>query len=379
MANDKDFVVAGAVEVGKDTKVTLGTVTGNNIDLATGNYFTDTLAADTTYTISNAGDVQAFQLEVTGGAVSSYLVGASYASKSLSVSAQENVPEDTSFKPDGTKMYLIGGQGDDVNEYTLSVPWDVSTASFDHTFDLSSQSSSPVKASFKTDGTKMFVLMDGNNRVHQYSLSTPWNVSTASYDSVLTSVGGQELSPSSMFFKLDGTAFYVCGRSNSTVFQYTLSTAWDLSTSSYAGKSFSVTSQLTQPDGLSFSADGTTFVVVKDAADIAYQYTLSTPWDVSTASYNNISYDFSALSLTAKGITFGDNDFKFYISDSNFRGVYQFDTGVSSRTITWPSSIEWAGGIAPSAPAGGETDVYTLVTDDGGTSYVGVKTADNLS
>ena len=66
MANDKDFVVAGAVEVGKDTKVTLGTVTSNNIDLATGNYFADTLADNTTYTISNAGDVQAFQLEVTG-------------------------------------------------------------------------------------------------------------------------------------------------------------------------------------------------------------------------------------------------------------------------------------------------------------------------
>ena len=66
MANDKDFVVAGAVEVGKDTKVTLGTVTSNNIDLATGNYFADTLAADTTYTISNAGSVQSFQVEVTG-------------------------------------------------------------------------------------------------------------------------------------------------------------------------------------------------------------------------------------------------------------------------------------------------------------------------
>ena len=54
-------------------------------------------------------------------------------------------------------------------------------------------------------------------------------------------------------------------------------------------------------------------------------------------------------------------------------------TGASTYTITWPSSIEWAGGVAPSAPATGETDVFTLSTDDGGTSYVGVKTADNLS
>jgi len=66
MANDKDFIVKSAVEVGKDIKVTLGAISSSNIDLSTGNYFSDTLAANTTYTISNAGDVQSFQLEVTG-------------------------------------------------------------------------------------------------------------------------------------------------------------------------------------------------------------------------------------------------------------------------------------------------------------------------
>lgn len=66
MANDKDFLLKNAVEVGGPTKVTLGSITSSDIDLATGNYFADTLAADTTYTISNAGDVQSFQLEVTG-------------------------------------------------------------------------------------------------------------------------------------------------------------------------------------------------------------------------------------------------------------------------------------------------------------------------
>jgi len=66
MANDKDFILKNAVEVGGPTKVTLGTITSSDIDLSTGNYFSDTLAANTTYTISNAGDVQSFQLEVTG-------------------------------------------------------------------------------------------------------------------------------------------------------------------------------------------------------------------------------------------------------------------------------------------------------------------------
>lgn len=66
MANNKDFIIKNALEIGKDTKVTLGTITSGTVDLRTGNYFAETLAANTTYTFSNAGDVQAFQLEVTG-------------------------------------------------------------------------------------------------------------------------------------------------------------------------------------------------------------------------------------------------------------------------------------------------------------------------
>jgi hypothetical protein len=59
--------------------------------------------------------------------------------------------------------------------------------------------------------------------------------------------------------------------------------------------------------------------------------------------------------------------------------IYVAIRAASDLDITWPSSIEFAGGIAPAAPATGETDIFTFSTDDGGTSYIGTKTADNLS
>jgi hypothetical protein len=46
-----------------------------------------------------------------------------YSGVSFSVAAQESQPYGLFFKPDGTKMYVIGVVGDDVNEYTLSTPW----------------------------------------------------------------------------------------------------------------------------------------------------------------------------------------------------------------------------------------------------------------
>ena len=54
-------------------------------------------------------------------------------------------------------------------------------------------------------------------------------------------------------------------------------------------------------------------------------------------------------------------------------------TPSATVTITWPSSVKWAGGTAPTAPANGETDVYSFFTTDGGTNYYGFQAGDALA
>ena len=58
-----------------------------------------------------------------------------------------------------------------------------------------------------------------------------WDIDDMVYDEVSFLVS-QDASPSSIFFKPDGTYFYISGSSN-TVHQYPLSSAWDLSTASF--------------------------------------------------------------------------------------------------------------------------------------------------
>ena len=378
MSNNKDFVVAGAVEVGKDTKVTLGSITSSDIDLATGNYFADTLTADTTYTLSNAGDVQAFQFEVTGVDVLTNKWDVSTASfvQSLSVSGQEGTPQGIFFKPDGTKMYVVGSGGDKVNEYDLTTAWDVSTASYSQNFSVSAQETTPTGIFFKPDGTKMYITGDVGNDVGEYNLSTAWDVSTSVYNQSLE-VSAQEISPSDVFFKPDGTKMYIVGSAGDDVNEYDLSTDWDVSTASFL-QNFSVAGQESIPQGVFFKPDGTKMYVTGNSSDNVNEYNLSTAWDISTASFLQ-NFSVSAQEAAPMGIFFKPDGTKMYTPGAAGVAVYEYDIGSSSAaTITWPSSIEWAGGVAPSAPATGETDVYTLVTDDGGTSYVGVKTADNL-
>lgn len=50
-----------------------------------------------------------------------------------------------------------------------------------------------------------------------------------------------------------------------------------------------------------------------------------------------------------------------------------------SYTITWPASVDWPLGVAPTAPASGEVDLYVFMTNDGGTTWYGIRTAGALA
>ncbi len=68
MANDKDFVVKEGIDVGGPTVPTLGTISSSNVvDLSTGNKFAHTPTGAVTYTFSNPGQVQTFDMQLTGG------------------------------------------------------------------------------------------------------------------------------------------------------------------------------------------------------------------------------------------------------------------------------------------------------------------------
>jgi hypothetical protein len=48
-------------------------------------------------------------------------------------------------------------------------------------------------------------------------------------------------------------------------------------------------------------------------------------------------------------------------------------------TVTWPASVKWPDGLAPVAPASGETAVYVFYTQDAGTTYFGFVAGEALA
>lgn len=265
------------------------------------------------------------------------VLGASYDSVSFSVAGEEANPADLFFSPDGLKMYVTGSSGDDVNEYNLSTAWVVSSAVYSTVFSVSGQETTPSGIFFRADGTKMYVLGSTNDTVFQYTLSTPWSVATASYDSISFSVAAQEVSPSALFFKPNGLSMYVVGATGDAVYQYTLSTAWNVSTATFL-QSFSVSGQESTPNGLSFTGDGSRMFVMGTTGDDVNVYNLTTPWDISTSAFVNV-FSVSGQDTSPVGLYIKPDGTKMYMVGSTNDAVYQYTVPSIDIQLTGPTSV----------------------------------------
>jgi len=261
------------------------------------------------------------------------ITGWIYSGNSFPVNTQETAPNGLFIGSNGTKMYVNGQTGDDVNEFTLSTAWNITTATFVTTFSTAAQDTAPQDIFFKPDGLSMFVIGSTNDTVFQYTLSTAWDVSTASYASKSFSVTTQEASPLGLWFKPDGLVMYVIGSSSDTVFQYTLSVAWDVSTASYASIFYSVSAQDTGPTQVNLSADGLKMWVLGSIGDDIWEYSLGTAWNVSTATpVNNFYVGFQETSPAGMFIDSTATD-RVYVVGSISDTVFQYYTAANSLKL----------------------------------------------
>jgi len=280
---------------------------------------------------------------------------ASYDNISFDTSSQDSSPLSVAFNLDGTKMYVTGDSNDAVFQYTLTTGFDLTTASYDSVSFTISEDTIPDTIRFNSNGTKMYIVGLANITVYQYTLSTAFDLSTASYDSVSFLIS--EDTPTGLAFNSNGTKMYILGNSNQTVYQYTLSTGFDLSTASYDSISFSVASETTIPSSLDFNSDGTKMYVLSDSpTDEVFQYTLSTGFDLTTASYDSISFDTSSETTIPVGLVFNSDGTKMYIVDDFASDIFQYSIDAGGLTIA-PT----AGNTTFSSP---KSDIISVLTTE---------------
>ena len=75
-----------------------------------------------------------------------------------------------------------------------------------------------------------------------------------------------------------------------------------------------------------------------------------------------------AFSLTMSGNT----TFTFSGATSGMSSGFILQLTGNGGTVTWPASVDWAGGTAPDAPASGESNLYAFYSRDGGSNWIGI-------
>ena len=264
--------------------------------------------------------------------IQGWMIGStSYDNVSYSVAAEEIHPNGIDLSPDGTVMLITGILGDDIEYYTLSTAFDVSTAS--HSGTISPGFVKPRGIRFGDSGNKIFVCDSYTYEIYSVPLSTAYDVSTAGTKTGSGTVGSISSNANTscfgLAFKTDGTKMYVCH--NAAVYEYSLSTAWDITTLSYT-TSFSTTNEDVTILEVDFSADGTKmFTLGANQANTAvrgfiYQYDLSIAWDISSASYSNISFLTSSQDIYGEGMCFGDYGKTMYFVGTETDTVHQYST-----------------------------------------------------
>jgi DNA-binding beta-propeller fold protein YncE len=169
------------------------------------------------------------------------------------------IPTDMFFKPDGSTVYFMndGNAAENkVTSYSLSTPWTISTATYVSQVSLNAQALQFNDLFFKSDGTKMYALAADNDRMYQYTLSTPWDITTATYDNKSVLLSAKETNAQSVFFNSDGSSFFIIGTTNKKIMRWNMSVSWDVSTATFFQES-SAFSALASPRGMYFSQDGT--------------------------------------------------------------------------------------------------------------------------
>lgn len=207
-----------------------------------------------------------------------------------------NIPATSSFATatgawisNNAQYMVITGQSVDLTEtYELTTPGDFTTLT-----KISSVATSTLYGSgnsfgifAKPDGTKIYV-GDISTGLSELTLSTAWDLSTATNTHNIPPSAIDDINGSTVFLSPDGLNLYTAHSSDENLFQYTLTTAWDLSTASKT-RVLNFTNQagtwgvFSNIQTVDFNPDGTK-IFIGGSNDVIRRGTLSSPWNISTA------------------------------------------------------------------------------------------------
>lgn len=231
-------------------------------------------------------------------------------------------------------------------QYAMTTPGDIKTVSGLAISGLAATITSGARVSgFHVDstGSRFYAVTDydGAGRIYQYKMTTAWNLSTGSYDAKNLAIATGIVKD----IHVDdiGSRYYILNATGSII-QYKFTTAWDITTGSFTTRKFLETQETGDRLNLWLNNSGNTMYVL-GSSNYVYQYNLSDPWNVDSAVFSNRSFNTVARvhTISGNGLAFLKSGSSMYVigSDTSPDGLthqYSLQTGSGTDIVhTLPS------------------------------------------
>ena len=206
---------------------------------------------------------------------------------------------DIHFGKNGKKFYVLcsyNGSADTVVEVDLTTAYDVTTGTVANSFDIDDYTSiTGYSIRLSEDGTKLYA--NGNSEFfEQFNLTTPWSLGSFTYErqpeKCLRTDGNDVTAIYAFDISEDGSSVYVSDSTSNSIYQYTVNTPWDLTTiniTPIASLDLSNIENVIVEGSISITNNGNKIVFAGNDTDTISSIDLSTPWDLSTADTNTLS------------------------------------------------------------------------------------------
>jgi len=412
------------------------TLSGSTIDLSLGSMFSTTLSSDPAYTFTNppaSGNAQAFSVEVTGGTTT--FTQDSFATTLYDgTNAAQTITNGLDLAGDGGMLWFK-------NRGLAEDPMIVDTVrggSKDlYPNEANAEDTDGSIASFNSDGFTFVNTPNARQNVNGYNYVSWAFKKQAKFFDVVTYTGdGTTDGSKTIAHNLSTTVGSIIIKGLGNTFDWRV---WHRNDGVSPQILFLNQSYNAQNDGTVLNVTDTDFSVAYDAANqsgvqyVAYLFAHDTASDsrIKCGSYTEASSGDQEISIgwapqwimvkassttsnwllfdTVRGMSSSGS--KRLLADTNAIEITQAGyfqptaTGFLARlassgyfgagtevvymairgdaatdsAITWPSSVKWPSGVAPTTPAAGTKDLFTFLTTDGGTTYYGKKAAEGLA
>lgn len=241
--------------------------------------------------------------------------------------------------------------------------WDIANSTFVDSYDLTADIPGTDDIAFNPDGTKMYAVWGtaAASTVYEYDLTVAWDITSLDYNSVTFDATAQNKLMNGITFSPDGLLMFTTGRwtgggGEVAFYQYDLGTAWDLSTATAVGvKSFDIQTQTATPVGIALNNDGTMILTTDQPLEDIVGFPMSA-YDIDTILVGGlVQFDTNPLELNLQGIQYkSDGTAIFSVGGTNPHSVQEYPLGtawdLSTATQTGAVSFDLTTELGANTP-----------------------------